>query len=410
MTRRPPYVVVLAIVVAVVIAGTVGMSTVLRPSLSASSRPGGGIGNGSTDQPSSPGAPTPVPTAHPVPGHEVYGFVPYWLMDGTIAAHLAKTDLTTLELFSVTHKSGHLDQTQNGYKKITGTIGQQLISEAHGRGVRVELVYTSFTTAKNTRFFGGPLKTQDTVITDLVNLASQLGVDGVDVDVEQLDGDLVPAYGAFIGRLRTALRVKHADWQVSVATTANESGAAMAAAAAQAGADRIFLQGYDYHYPASDPGASAPIARRDGSEKDLPWSLDLYDSLGVPVQRTILGLPLYGVAWAVDSTQPDASVIGTGVAWIPSDHQALLDDPSIVPVLDPVEQVDIYTVPRPVPSGSPPTWLTIYLDSPATLALKMGLAQDRGLAGAGFWAVGYDRGWAGISDLIHTYATGKLGQ
>ena len=63
----------------------------------------------------------------------------------------------------------------------------------------------------------------------------------------------MPDYGAFVGRLRTALRERVADAQVSVATQANEVGAAMAAAAATAGADRIFLMGYDYRWSGSQP-------------------------------------------------------------------------------------------------------------------------------------------------------------
>ena len=89
------------------------------------------------------------------------------------------------------------------------------------------------------------------------------------------------------------------DGRVSVATSAGLTGAAMAQVAAAAGADRIFLMGYDYHYAGSDVGASAPMDRRDGESADLVWSLDLYASLGVPVERTILGLPLYGMRWRV---------------------------------------------------------------------------------------------------------------
>ena len=45
--------------------------------------------------PTSTGQPSPIP----VPKHEVYGFVPYWEMDDTIAAHIAATDLSTVGLF-----------------------------------------------------------------------------------------------------------------------------------------------------------------------------------------------------------------------------------------------------------------------------------------------------------------------
>ena len=209
-----------------------------------------------------------------MPGHEVYGFVPYWEMDAGIAKHLARTDLTTLALFSVTHRSsGRMQDNQTGYRRITGDLGRQLIRQAHKRGTRVELVYTSFGEAKNRAFYGSD-KAQSRWIKELVDLTEEQGFDGINVDVELLPADLVPAYGAWVGRLRAALRERLPDAQVSVSTTGGVRGAAMAAAANAAGADRIFLMGYDYHWPGSEPGASAPMDRLDGEDRDLPWSLD----------------------------------------------------------------------------------------------------------------------------------------
>src|SRR5688500_9151426 len=73
-----------------------------------------------------PPAATVRPTIVPIPGHEVYGFVPYWEMDGSIADHVAGTDLTTLGLFSVTHRrDGELDDTQNGHRRISGDGGRR---------------------------------------------------------------------------------------------------------------------------------------------------------------------------------------------------------------------------------------------------------------------------------------------
>ena len=64
--------------------------------------------------------------------------------------------------------------------------------------------------------------------------------------------------------------------------------------------------------------------------------------------------------------------------------------------------------PDPV-DGSPATgWGAIYVDSPATLAPKLALADERGLAGAGFWAVGYERGLPAYADLIARFRAGAL--
>ena len=199
MTRRPALLAALGVLVVVGVVAGLLLGGVIGPNARTGQTGSAGPGIGVD-----PGGPTPVPTPRPAPGHEVFGFVPYWEMDDRIAAHLARTDLTTLALFSVTNKrTGLIDTAQKGYLAITGPIGQQLIREAHDRGTSVEIVFSSFGTAKNKRLFGS-VKIQDAVIADLIALVGQTRTDGVNVDVEQLDGSLVEAYGAFVGRLRTA--------------------------------------------------------------------------------------------------------------------------------------------------------------------------------------------------------------
>jgi spore germination protein YaaH len=374
----------------------------------------------------------------PIPGHEVYGFLPYWEMDASIVDHVEAIDLTTLGLFSVTHRrDGELDDGQNGYRAITGDIGQRLIRVAHERGTRVELVYTSFGPGKNRQFYSRP-DAQARWIEVLVDLVDELGLDGVNVDVERLPVEHVLDFGAFVGRLREALRAQMPDAQVSVATQANELGAGMAAAAAANGADRIFLMGYDYHWAGSEPGASAPIDRLDGDDRDLVWSLDLYSALGVPVDRTILGLPLYGMTWPVVGSGVGSPSTGRGDTWVPRRNLEVFADPSFAPTLEPVESVEFYAVPLPgaasaspgsaahasprsssaspgsssrslsPASPEPPGWNAVYYDSPRSLGPKLALADERGLAGAGFWAIGYERGLPGYGELIATFRAGDL--
>ena len=212
-------------------------------------------------------------------------------------------------------------------------------------------MYTSFGGTKNRSFYGDP-KAQERWIDEIIGLVEELDLDGVNVDVEALPIELVADYGAFVGRLRTALRERRPDAQVSVATQANEVGAAMAAAAAVAGADRIFLMAYDYRWAGSEPGASAPIDRIDGEVKDITWSLDLYGTLGVPADRLILGLPLYGVTWPVIAPGFLAPSSGRGDAWVPRRNLGVFADPSFEPTYEPTESVEFYTVPSAFATAS----------------------------------------------------------
>jgi hypothetical protein len=363
----------------------------------------------------------------PTPGHELYGYLPYWEMDDTIAAHLATTPLTTLALFSVTDTSkGTLNTRQTGYKRITGDPGTRIIREAHERGVRVELVFSSFGAARNRTFLADTAR-QDATIAALVALVGTLGLEGINVDVEGLDPLSMAEYASFVGRLQDAVVAADPGDRVTVATSASALGAAMAAAAVSAGADRAFLMGYDYRVGGSSPGATSPLDNRDGT-RDLPWSVELYAAAGVPPERTLLGLPLYGLTWPVAGPVVGAPETGRGQTWIPRRHLDLLTDPAIVPIRDAQEMVEVYLFGSDgsigPPSGTPAspsgpasstgsndpaaerTWTAVYVDSPATLAPKLGLANANGFAGAGFWAIGYERGLPGYTTLMERFAAG----
>jgi len=379
----------------------------------------------------------PAATPRPAPGHELYGFLPYWEMDATIADHLAKTPLTTLVLFSVTDTAkGSLNTGQTGYKRITGDPGARIIREAHQRGVGVELVFTSFGEARNRALFANEAR-QDATIASLVALAGDLGLDGICVDIEGIDPLSVAEYGSFVRRLREAVVAADPGDRVTVATTAGGLGATMAAAAVVAGADRVFLMGYGYNVAGSSPGATSPLDRSDG-DRDLAWSIGLYAAAGVPPERTLLGLPLYGMTWPVAGPAVGAPETGPGEAWILRRHLDVLADPTIVPLRDPQEMVEVYLFgsdgstgpPSPGPtvsagfpspaatvlpgrSSASPTatpgdisWTAVYVDSPATLAPKMALANANGFAGVGFWAIGYERGLPGYTALMERFVAG----
>ena len=339
--------------------------------------------------------------APPLPGHEVYGFVPYWEMDDSIAEHLRATDATTIALFSVTHNGkGAIAATQKGDRTISGPIGRQIIADAHALGRRVDVAWTSFGQAKNHKLFASDAL-QGKVVASLVALQADLDIDGIAVDVEEIDATDIPAYGAFVGRLRAALVAAHPGATVTATTGAGPQGAALALAATVAGADRVFLMGYDYRTASSEPGASAPISRGDGAERSIAWSLDLYAAAGVPAGRTLLGLPLYGLSWPTASAELGSPKTGRGDIWVPRRNLASLLNPGAQASYDPVEDVAFLAV----PDGT--RWQAVYYDSPRSLRSKLGLANALGLAGAGFWALGYERGLPEYTGLIADFRAGR---
>ncbi len=353
--------------------------------------------------------PTIEPTATPTPplgGTDLYGYLPYWEMNATIAAYLDQVPVTTLALFSVSAGlDGGIRHNDIGYKRITGPIGQGIIADAHARGQHVELVFTSFGAGLNASLLGSSaaaVSHRGRAVQELVALAVGLRVDGVNVDVEEASGDVGAGYTAFMTDLHAGLTAAIPGATLSAATGISHDGALLAADALSSGANRIFLMGYNYHWSGSGPGASAPIHNKDLG-LDLMQSIADYVDSGVPRTRILLGLPLYGMSWPVAGPDLPDVVIGRGVSWIPADHASDLSAPTFSPTLDSYEMSDSFL------AQSSDGWLATYYDSPRTLLPKLELARSQGLAGAGFWALGYDHGVPGYLDLMTSFRAGKIG-
>jgi Glycosyl hydrolases family 18 len=378
-------------------------------------------------------APADSSAAQQLGGTELYGYLPYWQMTPSMVRYLAGVPVSTLELFSVgAGDNGALLPKQTGFRRITGPIGTQIIRDAHLRGQRVELVFTSFGYDQNDRLFGrtglfgsawpdgrgdvrGAGRGHETAgtagdaprwrrtATELLALAHRIGVDGINVDVELIGGDAFEGYTSFLGALRAGLDAMHAHAQLSVATMGSTAGADLAVAAIAAGVDRVFLMGYDYHWSGSNPGASAPIDRLDGTST-LQWSIATYLANGVPANRIILGLPLFGMSWPVASPDRYAVRTGMGTNWIPASHVAMLTKTSFVPYHDLLEETE-FTAARDATGGG---WHAIFYDSPRTLRPKLLLAREARFAGAGFWAIGYERGLPGYLKLMGDFRAGRV--
>jgi len=88
--------------------------------------------------------------------------------------------------------------------------------------------------------------------------------------------------------------------------------------------------------------------------------------------------------------------------WVPRQNLATLQSASAAPVYDQLESVSFLAV----PDGD--AFTAIYYDTPQSLTPKLVLADDRGLAGAGLWALGYDRGQPAFGDLVKRFRQGAL--
>ena len=356
-------------------------------------------------------APAPAAAATVVPAAathhlsaEVVGYLPYWEMNAATFADIDLTKVSSIVLFSVGwDAAGHLVTNAPGYQAIVRSDTTAFVAAAHAAGVRVLVSFTSFGLTKNTSFFSNA-PAQLTLISEAAAFVAARGLDGADLDVELISGAQFPAYAATAGALRTRLRTADPNALLTVATNANVSGAKMAAQAIAAGADRAFLMGYAYRTAGSlAPGAIDPLSRT-GTSLSLNASLNLYVQYGAPLNRVILGLPLYGRTWAtVDGTigSPRRTDItaGNGDSFV-FQNLATLHQPATFVAQD---YVPIEEGTRLVQNVAGVFWQSFY-DSQANLETKMRVVLQRQLAGAGLWALGYSTGrpeyWTAIGNVF----------
>jgi spore germination protein YaaH len=167
-----------------------------------------------------------------------------------------------------------------------------------------------------------------------------------------------------------------------------------------AASDGLFIMGYAYHYTGGDAGPNAPLTGGDTwSRWALDWSVNDYLSSGAPADKIVLGLPTYGQEWPVaDGSAVPADTTGDG--WSVFYAEAVADAAAHGRAYDSASDTPWYSS-----GGSRQAWY----DDSDSLAVKMEWAiGEQGLAGVGFWALGYDENdpalWAAVDAVSHVEA------
>lgn len=163
----------------------------------------------------------------------------------------------------------------------------------------------------------------------------------------------------------------------------NVQPAAMADAA-----DYLFLMGYDLHGPwDSAAGFNAPL-EFPGPGEDDPRStdsvregVDAWLAAGVPPEKLVLGMPLYGYRYQMAPGGAGPGSGFTAAASVSYDRIAAQYLPGSRRMFHPAAQA-----PYLLGDG----WFLSY-DDPSSIAAKARFAREAGLGGIGFWELTQDR-------------------
>ena len=243
---------------------------------------------------------------HALISHQVYGYLPYWQLDGSTAQRLRYDLLTTIAMFGIgIERTGDLDRTTPGYKAYASANAIAVINAAHEHGVRVVPTFQLFDGGKMTEMnaFLGSSEAQQRFIDQALAIIVGRRADGANFDFEPLPGALTGKFATFLARFRAALLQRVPDGTVVVALGASASGKTIARLAPLV--DQLFVMAYDYRTTRST--TAGPVAPLDARWLSVRSDIARYVA-NAPPGKVILGMPVYGYDWPVTDRSAGANV------------------------------------------------------------------------------------------------------
>lgn len=389
-----------------------GLGGVAGGTLSPAAPAGSGIGQtaGPAVSPGDPASPGPSGSAPgsstpPVPvgkalSHEVFGFV-NWYSLPKVRGRIEHDALTTIGFFSVdADRDGHLVKQRRGkptdeWKAWTSDAMTKLIEESHTNGTRVVLTISRFAWDAAGARETVPLLTKAAARKRLAGeVAAEVirrGIDGVNVDLEPVPKGRHRDFTLLIREIRAALDAARPGLELTFASIGFSDEYDLPALLAPDAADAVFIMGYQYRGGFSDTaGSVAPMNNENfGVEQTIDEFLE-----GTTADRIILGVPYYGWQWPTASTAlhartlPDSPRNGKSGPVFYEEAANLADQVGVS--YDEQEMSARVVYRRRICGGCPLVWRQLYFDDVKTLAERYAYVKERGLRGAGVWALGFE--------------------
>ena len=368
-------------------------------------------------------APSLAPDGTPLPNglrKEIFGFLPYWMLNDTALASMNYGLVSTIAYFSVgATKDGALvtgtsSSPSTGWAGWTSSRMTNVINKAHVSGVRVVLTVTMMawdsTSAANQATLLQTSANRAKLISAIVGAVRNRNADGVNLDFEPLATSLRASYVTFVKELKQALSTAGVGDYLTVSVMASAatwaSGYDVAGLTAAGEADALFVMGYDYNWSGSSrAGGVAPI--------QSPYTIDVDGTMRDFLSETsgsklIWGVPYYGRTWPTTSNQLNATTVGGGshaYYYVGSLAQAT----QYGRLWDAAGQVPWYRH-WDATAGN---WVEGYYDDAQSLAVKYDLINARRLAGVGMWTLLMDQGkqelWRLLADKFVTDTAPPIG-
>ena len=319
-----------------------------------------------------------------------------YLYFGSPSAYTRRVEQTGGALQEVA--PNYFNLNEDGSLKVTGSGIEQFVGEMHAMGVKV----VPFLSNHWDRELGvRALENRAALAAQIARAVEEYGLDGVNVDIENVTHLHRDAYSEFVELLRQKLP---RDKVVAVAVAANPYGITQGWHGSYdyrrlaKSADYLMLMTYDEHYQGGEPG---PVASYDFMERTVQYALK-----HAPSDKLVLGLPFFGRIWS------DSGALMRGHGLSETQIQSLVASYRGTVAQDPATgsaYARITVRPsdqKPAVNGISltPGSYTIWFESEESKKRQLGLVERYDLLGAGSWSLGQE--WAGTWNYYPLWLNG----
>ena len=274
---------------------------------------------------------------------------------------------------------------ENGSIRNFGTANY--VTTAHNMGLQVWGVVDNFNYANET---GTAISTlnmlssttnRQNFVRNVTDAAVSLGLDGINVDFEQLSSDCGPHYVEFIRELSIQCRNRGLVLSIANYVPFNFNDYYRLDIQGQV-ADYVIIMGYDEHWHGSkDPGSVASISYVSGG---LDRTLQ-----EVPANKVVNALPFYTILWKTEGTD------------VTDEYITMNNEADFMNRAGVTAEWDEETCQNYAEWTSGNATYQIWLEDAESIAVKLNMMATKNIGGVAGWRLGY--GTQAAWELINAY-------
>lgn len=266
---------------------------------------------------------------------------------------------------------------------FTSFASQDYVNRAHKKGLEVWALVENIEYAGSVDMYTilSSTTTRAKLIDGLINQALTYGLDGINVDFEQISMDCGEHYIQFIRELSIPCRkngiVLSVDNYVPTGYTDHYDRAEQGVVA-----DYVIIMGYDEHYAGSPEAGS--VASINYVEEGIVKTVN-----EVPANKVINAIPFYTRIWETENGQLSSQAVGMDVAeeFVKAHNIAVEWDDETC------QNYGEYT------SGG--SLYQVWLEDASSIEVKLNIMDKYQIGGVASWRLGYEK--PEIWNVIETY-------